>query len=449
MATPNAHQLSGNGINDGILAKLKSADGSMVWATYFGGEGQEHGRSVVLDANDNIYINGWTLSTTAIATPGSFMETKFPEGPSSGPNEDGYVAKFNSDGVLQWATYFGGPGNDIMYNMINDEEGNLYFCGRSSSQIDIVYGEALQKDKKASGDGFISKMDVDGHLTWSTYFGSDGMDEIYDLDRDADGYLYFNLSTTDALATTAGTYKEKLTGGTDIAVFKAMIEPGCTDKYEPNESLVTAAIIEANDNTATYGFKASISSETDEDWYSVKLKNDKPNLSITLTDLMTPMNIQLLNSSGAIISETTGTTTNDQVLSYNATIGATYYIHVSYSGLVPDAAGCYRLQTLRSKTAYPLKEAGDATVVDANVKIDVFPNPCISLINVHLFANETGDMEQVITDAMGRRVLVLNRQVVAGLNEWQTDVSTLPAGIYYLSCFGKFQMVSQSFVVTR
>ena len=55
--------------------------------------------------NGNVCITGTTNSTSNIATTGAYQT-------SLGGSHDAFVAKFNSAGVMQWATYYGGTGND-------------------------------------------------------------------------------------------------------------------------------------------------------------------------------------------------------------------------------------------------------------------------------------------------------------------------------------------------
>ena len=43
--------------------------------------------------------------------------------------DDAYIMKFNSSGVRQWATYYGGSGTDIATSMTTDASGKVYVCG--------------------------------------------------------------------------------------------------------------------------------------------------------------------------------------------------------------------------------------------------------------------------------------------------------------------------------
>ena len=60
--------------------------------------------SCATDASGNVYLAGDTNSTTGIATTGAHQTTY------GGGYYDAFLVKFNSSGVRQWGTYYGGTG---------------------------------------------------------------------------------------------------------------------------------------------------------------------------------------------------------------------------------------------------------------------------------------------------------------------------------------------------
>lgn len=108
-ATPGVHQSTyGGGPQDAFIAKWDT-NGHLYWCSYYGGEGDEHGRGLAVDSNQNAYIGGWTISTTGIGTPGSAQPEWFEGYNTFGlPSADAYLGKFTPDGQLAWGTYYGG-----------------------------------------------------------------------------------------------------------------------------------------------------------------------------------------------------------------------------------------------------------------------------------------------------------------------------------------------------
>ena len=58
------------------------------WGTYYGGTGDDRGYSCATDASGNIYLSGWTRSTSGIATTGAHQTT-------NGGSLDAFLVKFN------------------------------------------------------------------------------------------------------------------------------------------------------------------------------------------------------------------------------------------------------------------------------------------------------------------------------------------------------------------
>jgi hypothetical protein len=115
--------VSGGGYED-YLVQYDTA-GVRQWGTYYGGNGAEYG-GIAYSDKVNVYLTGFTSSTTGMTTLGSFQEVY-------GGGNDGFVAKFERTGVRDWGTYFGGPAQESAGGITSDINGNVIVLGASSS----------------------------------------------------------------------------------------------------------------------------------------------------------------------------------------------------------------------------------------------------------------------------------------------------------------------------
>jgi len=187
IATKGAYQTSLSGSLDAFLARFNK-DGQLQWASYFGGPGQNWGEAVTYDNSGNIYISGYTYSSSGIATNGAYQT--FLEGA-----EDAFLAKFSDNGAIQWATYYG-SGRTEGYGVTSDSKGFVYITGATSSDSNIATSGAFQTSFGGFEDVFLAKFNSNGVRQWATYFGGDGDDEASSIVADAIGNVYFTGYTS-------------------------------------------------------------------------------------------------------------------------------------------------------------------------------------------------------------------------------------------------------------
>lgn len=126
-----------------------------LWGTYYGGSDDEYGWGVFSN-NSNVFLVGRTSSSSNIATTGSHQQT------ISG-SADAFLVKFTSNGIREWATYYGGSGTDIGYAVESDYLENVYLVGATSSTNNIATSGSHQSTHGGSIDGFLVKFDSDGY----------------------------------------------------------------------------------------------------------------------------------------------------------------------------------------------------------------------------------------------------------------------------------------------
>jgi len=206
MTSTGAHQTTFGGGQDAFLVKFDSA-GSRLWATYYGGSGDDQGFGIACDDACQTYITGYTLSSSGMATTGAH-QTVFGGGLAVA---DAFLAKFDYSGNLKWSTYYGGTSSDVSHAVTCDHLGNIYIAGGTGSDTGIATVGTF-KDTLDMGDGFIAKFDTSGVRHWGTYFGGEAEDGFSSIYYNHLSKLFLsgmtnsntNLSTTGSHQTTFG-----------------------------------------------------------------------------------------------------------------------------------------------------------------------------------------------------------------------------------------------------
>ena len=210
VATTGAYQTSLAGGQDAFIAKLNSTGTALLWATYYGGAGTDIGNSIVVDANEDVYISGYTTSTSGIATTGAYLTTY------QGGSYDGFLAKFSSTGTRLWGTYTGGSGYDLPRSMAISPSGDIVVTGHTDSRAGITTSDGLQTSYiGGTYDGYISKFSPAGKLLLGTYFGGTLEDIPWNIEIDAKSNIHIVGRTTSlGAASPSGVYQSTFGGGT-------------------------------------------------------------------------------------------------------------------------------------------------------------------------------------------------------------------------------------------
>jgi len=157
-------------------------DPVLVYSSYLGGSGIDEGSSIAVDDDGQAYVAGFTESLD------------FPlaraEQPVSGGVEDAFVAKLSADGErLIYATYLGGSGQDHAVSIATDSSGKAYVTGFTTSP-NFPTCNAAQPALRGSANSFVTKLNANGALIFSTYLGGSQLDFGSGVAVDAWGNVY-------------------------------------------------------------------------------------------------------------------------------------------------------------------------------------------------------------------------------------------------------------------
>jgi hypothetical protein len=185
---------------DAFVMKLNpnlSGAASLLYSTYLGGSGVEHGLAIAVRVAGNAYVTGSTLSTDF---PVVNQYQTFQRGMG-----DAFVARLNTNlsgtASLIYSTYLGSSGADSGNAIATDISGNAYVTGDAGAnnfptrnQYQTFQGGQL------GHDAFVTKINTNlsgaASLLYSTYLGGSGDDYGNAITIDAGGIAYVTGGTS-------------------------------------------------------------------------------------------------------------------------------------------------------------------------------------------------------------------------------------------------------------
>lgn len=115
---------------------------------------------------------------------------------------------------------FIGSNNSLSGSNEVDEDGNIYFSGFSSSNLDSWIKDAYQKDIDGGQDYFVIKMSPDNKVIWGTYVGCPSNDGSCYLDVKQGMVWVVGESHSNGFPLTDNAFKSTYYGKGDITIFR-------------------------------------------------------------------------------------------------------------------------------------------------------------------------------------------------------------------------------------
>jgi hypothetical protein len=175
--TMNPLQPANVGGENAFVSKISPSGSALVYSTYLGGSGYDHGGGIAVDSAGSVYVAGFTSSTDFPTTPGAF-QTVCNGGSGCASNGDAFVSKLNPAGsALVYSTYLGGSATDGGSSIAVDSAGNAYVSGGTASRNFPLASPVRKHYGGGNFDAFVSKLNPTGSaLFFSTYLGGGGYD---------------------------------------------------------------------------------------------------------------------------------------------------------------------------------------------------------------------------------------------------------------------------------
>lgn len=170
------------------------------WSSFMGGDGWDDGMTIEYGTDGSIYAIGTTddHEFPHIST-GSYQENHGGPSPEVQFGYDIFVSKISSDGSsVEWCTFIGGNGQDIVYESTIDASNNIYIIGETNS-TDFPFSSGAYQTSFGGGsnDAFLVELSSNGTtLNYGTYLGGSLEDRAYGITLGSSGDVYISGETT-------------------------------------------------------------------------------------------------------------------------------------------------------------------------------------------------------------------------------------------------------------
>ena len=164
-----------HGSNDVFVAMRNSS--GWQWLRRGGGNSYDFGRDVVMDEDGNCYVTGG-FSTTADFGPHTLY---------AGGAIDVFVARLDLYGNWEWCIGAYGGGEDYVFGIGLDGDGNIYIGGLMRYTLRFDYNTL---HSAGDDDGFLARIDPSGLWQWAFNIGYLYMDSVRGITVDEAGNVY-------------------------------------------------------------------------------------------------------------------------------------------------------------------------------------------------------------------------------------------------------------------
>ncbi len=215
-------QNTNQGNYDIVIVKLNPDGTKLLGSTYLGGTNQDgfqnnsgafksqllynyadnYRGDINSDLDGNVYIATCSRSTNLNAIKPGFQST------NKGRTDALILSLSPNLSFVRWSTFLGGNEDDAAYSCRFDDSDNLFISGGTNSQnFPIVGKKPIQNLNFGNIDGFIVKFDKNfGIYKVGTFWGTNQYDQIYFVDLDRDGKVYFTGQTEGSINISPNVY---------------------------------------------------------------------------------------------------------------------------------------------------------------------------------------------------------------------------------------------------
>lgn len=202
-------------VSKAFLTKYSPDGKQILWSHIIGGSSNTRANAVAVDRMGNVYLAGTTGARDfPLKNPVQDKQTGL---------NIAFLTKFDSEGVLQFSTYLGGDRNEEGLAVAVDSQMNIYLAGRASSSNFPVKNAMQPQMAGGGQDAFVAKYNSDYTLAWATYLGgAAGTDNIYAIAVGPDDALFVTGESMSAgLATENAWIRQPVSYSSFVAKLKS------------------------------------------------------------------------------------------------------------------------------------------------------------------------------------------------------------------------------------
>jgi hypothetical protein len=407
---PGIHNIISNGNVDMFIAKYNAA-GNFIFANGFGNSSlssSNAGRSLSIDADDNVYITG-EFDGTVDFDPGPASNNLV-----SGAGSDIYFAKYDAAGNYIYAKDLSGTGFvEGGIRILTDGAGNVLLTGYFNGNVDFDPNSGVQLHNSAGGqDIFLAGYDGSGNYSFSKTMGNTGSDDGWDIARDLSGNIYLT-GNIEGIVNFDPTTQLTANNNTDIFIAK----------YGPLAPLPVTLMSFTGESQRTINkLFWTTATEINNVGFEVQRSFDGVNFSKLA-------NIASKAQNGNSITD----------LSYR------------FDDLSPlPDKNYYKLKQIDidGKFNYSkvilIRNANPNTIT----AINIYPNPAAQKLNVRITFPIEEKVTILVTDLSGKVVMQKTQQVVRGDNQIPLQIQSLNIGTYIIKamCSNGYESPGYKFI---
>lgn len=134
------------------------ANNTLLWSKTFGGSNDDRGADIIETSDGGFALLGYSRSSDKDVT-------------LNAGSQDFWLVKLSSNGEITWQKTFGFSGADYGTTLIQTNDNGYLITGVLDVTSSGGQGNSRSSQRHAGGDIWALKLDLDGKLDWSKYYG--------------------------------------------------------------------------------------------------------------------------------------------------------------------------------------------------------------------------------------------------------------------------------------